>query len=107
MSPEAPFATFDFGIKVDDRDGGTTLLLNRKYECGWAGIVPNQGQGVMRCCWVSKVVVRRLTGGWPGLGAAGDPLQMQYYEARQPAEKNKEDNVPSSLLANQGFTFSI
>jgi MSHA biogenesis protein MshQ len=107
-SPEAPFATLSFGIKVDDQDGGTTLLANPNMNAGVAGDCSKSGQGCNAVLLgTQKLLYGRLQAGTAaGLASAplAIPLQMQYYEAGNWL-KNKEDQCTQLSLANQGFTF--
>ncbi|MEE9712870.1 DUF6701 domain-containing protein [Aeromonas caviae] len=93
-SPEAPFATLSFGIKVDDQDGGTTLLANPNMNAGVAGDCSKSGQGCNAVLLgTQKLLYGRLQAGTAaGLASAplAIPLQMQYYEAGNWL-KNKED----------------
>ena len=106
--PEAPFATLSFGIKVDDKDGGTTLLANPNMNAGVAGDCSKSGQGCNAVLLgTQKLLYGRLQAGTAaGLASAplAIPLQMQYYEAGNWL-KNKEDQCTQLSLANQGFTF--
>ncbi|MBL0642620.1 hypothetical protein JD502_06565 [Aeromonas veronii] len=107
-SPEAPFATLSFGIKVDDQDGGTTLLANPNMNASVAGDCSKSGQGCNAVLLgTQKLLYGRLqVGTAAGLASAplAIPLQMQYYEAGNWLQ-NKEDKCTQLSLANQGFTF--
>ncbi|NJI10429.1 DUF6701 domain-containing protein [Aeromonas veronii] len=109
-SPEAPFATLSFGIKVDDKDGGNTLLANPNMNTAVAGTCSGSGCNAV-LLGTQKLLYGRLQAGTAaGLASAplAIPLQMQYYEAGnwlQNKEDNKEDKCTQLSLANQGFTF--
>ncbi len=105
-SPEAPFATLSFGIKVDDKDGGNTLLANPNMNTAVAGACSGFGCNAV-LLGTQKLLYGRLQAGMAaGLAAAplAIPLQMQYYEAGNWLQ-NKEDQCTQLSLANQGFTF--
>ncbi|MCF5904383.1 MULTISPECIES: DUF6701 domain-containing protein [Aeromonas] len=105
-SPEAPFATLSFGIKVDDQDGGNTLLANPNMNTAVAGTCSGSGCNAV-LLGTQKLLYGRLQAGTAaGLASAplAIPLQMQYYEAGNWLQ-NKEDKCTQLSLANQGFTF--
>ncbi|WP_429079931.1 DUF6701 domain-containing protein [Aeromonas bivalvium] len=105
-SPEAPFATLSFGIKVDDKDGGNTLLANPNMNTAVAGTCSGSGCNAV-LLGTQKLLYGRLQAG-TAAGLASEPLaiplQMQYYEAGNWLT-NKEDQCTQLSLANQGFTF--
>ncbi|MHC9246985.1 DUF6701 domain-containing protein [Aeromonas jandaei] len=109
-SPEAPFATLSFGLKVDDQDGGNTLLANPNMNTAVAGTCSGSGCNAV-LLGTQKLLYGRLQAGTAaGLASAplAIPLQMQYYEAGnwlQNKEDNKEDKCTQLSLANQGFIF--
>ncbi|WP_421260142.1 DUF6701 domain-containing protein [Aeromonas sp. 600774] len=105
-SPEAPFATLSFGIKVDDKDGGNTLLANPNMNTAVAGACSGVGCNAV-LLGTQKLLYGRLQAGTAaGLAAAplAIPQQMQYYDAGNWL-LNKEDQCTQLSLANQGFTF--
>ncbi|EKP0295131.1 MSHA biogenesis protein MshQ [Aeromonas veronii] len=105
-SPEAPFATLSFGIKVDDKDGGNTLLANPNMNTAVAGTCSGSGCNAV-LLGTQKLLYGRLQAGTAaGLASAplAIPLQMQYYEGGNWLQ-NKEDKCTQLSLANQGFTF--
>ncbi|WP_139462409.1 DUF6701 domain-containing protein [Aeromonas veronii] len=105
-SPEAPFATLSFGLKVDDKDGGNTLLANPNMNTAVAGTCSGSGCNAV-LLGTQKLLYGRLhVGTAAGLASAplAIPLQMQYYEAGNWLQ-NKEDKCTQLSLANQGFTF--
>lgn len=105
-SPEAPFATLSFGLKVDDKDGGNTLLANPNMNTAVAGTCSGSGCNAV-LLGTQKLLYGRLQAGTAaGLASAplAIPLQMQYYEAGNWLQ-NKEDKCTQLSLANQGFTF--
>lgn len=105
-SPEAPFATLSFGLKVDDQDGGNTLLANPNMNTAVAGTCSGSGCNAV-LLGTQKLLYGRLQAGTAaGLASAplAIPLQMQYYEAGNWLQ-NKEDKCTQLSLANQGFTF--
>ncbi|WP_421310574.1 DUF6701 domain-containing protein [Aeromonas veronii] len=105
-SPEAPFATLSFGLKVDDKDGGNTLLANPNMNTAVAGTCSGSGCNAV-LLGTQKLLYGRLQAGTAaGLASAplAIPLQMQYYEAGNWLQ-NKEDQCTQLSLANQGFTF--
>lgn len=105
-SPEAPFATLSFGIKVDDKDGGNTLLANPNMNTAVAGTCSGSGCNAV-LLGTQKLLYGRLQAGTAaGLASAplAIPLQMQYYEGGNWLQ-NKEDKCTQLSLANQGFIF--
>ncbi|MEV3842982.1 DUF6701 domain-containing protein [Aeromonas veronii] len=105
-SPEAPFATLSFGLKVDDKDGGNTLLANPNMNTAVAGTCSGSGCNAV-LLGTQKLLYGRLQAGTAaGLASAplAIPLQMQYYEGGNWLQ-NKEDQCTQLSLANQGFTF--
>ncbi|WP_421337051.1 DUF6701 domain-containing protein [Aeromonas veronii] len=105
-SPEAPFATLSFGLKVDDKDGGNTLLANPNMNTAVAGTCSGSGCNAV-LLGTQKLLYGRLQAGTAaGLASAplAIPLQMQYYEGGNWLQ-NKEDKCTQLSLANQGFTF--
>ncbi|WP_429019074.1 DUF6701 domain-containing protein [Aeromonas veronii] len=105
-SPEAPFATLSFGIKVDDKDGGNTLLANPNMNTAVAGTCSGSGCNAV-LLGTQKLLYGRLQAGTAaGLASAplAIPLQMQYYEGGNWLQ-NKEDQCTQLSLANQGFIF--
>lgn len=105
-SPEAPFATLSFGIKVDDKDGGNTLLANPNMNTTVAGACSGSGCNAV-LLGTQKLLYGRLQAGTAaGLASAplAIPLQMQYYEAGNWLQ-NKEDQCTQLSLANQGGIF--
>ncbi|WP_429109796.1 DUF6701 domain-containing protein [Aeromonas veronii] len=106
VSPEAPFATLSFGLKVDDKDGGNTLLANSNMNTAVAGTCSGSGCNAV-LLGTQKLLYGRLQAGTAaGLASAplAIPLQMQYYEGGNWLQ-NKEDKCTQLSLANQGFTF--
>ena len=105
-SPEGPFATLSFGIKVDDKDGGNTLLANPNMNTAVAGTCSGSGCNAVLLGTQKLLYGRLLAGTVAGLASAplAIPLQMQYYEAGNWLQ-NKEDQCTQLSLANQGFTF--
>ncbi|MCF5851559.1 MULTISPECIES: DUF6701 domain-containing protein [Aeromonas] len=109
-SPEAPFATLSFGLKVDDQDGGNTLLANPNMNTAVAGTCSGSGCNAVLLGTQKLLYGRLQVGTAAGLASAplAIPLQMQYYEAGnwlQNKEDNKEDKCTQLSLANQGFIF--
>ncbi|MCF5867906.1 DUF6701 domain-containing protein [Aeromonas veronii] len=105
-SLEAPFATLSFGLKVDDKDGGNTLLANPNMNTAVAGTCSGSGCNAV-LLGTQKLLYGRLQAGTAaGLASAplAIPLQMQYYEAGNWLQ-NKEDKCTQLSLANQGFIF--
>ncbi|MFM4993610.1 DUF6701 domain-containing protein [Aeromonas veronii] len=105
-SPEAPFATLSFGLKVDDKDGGNTLLANPNMNTAVAGTCSGSGCNAV-LLGTQKLLYGRLQAGTAaGLASAplAIPLQMQYYEGGNWLQ-NKEDQCTQLSLANQGFIF--
>ncbi|HEH9416322.1 TPA: MSHA biogenesis protein MshQ [Aeromonas sobria] len=105
-SPEAPFATLSFGIKVDDKDGGTTLLANPNMNAAVAGACAGASCDAVRLGTQKLLYGRLLAGTEAGVASAplAIPQRMQYYEAGNWL-LNKEDQCTQLSLANQGFTF--
>ncbi|MFM5103512.1 DUF6701 domain-containing protein [Aeromonas veronii] len=105
-SPEAPFATLSFGLKVDDKDGGNTLLANPNMNTAVAGTCSGSGCNAVLLGTQKLLYGRLQVGTAAGLASAplAIPLQMQYYEAGNWLQ-NKEDKCTQLSLANQGFTF--
>lgn len=105
-SPEAPFATLSFGLKVDDKDGGNTLLANPNMNTAVAGTCSGSGCNAVLLGTQKLLYGRLQVGTAAGLASAplAIPLQMQYYEAGNWLQ-NKEDQCTQLSLANQGFTF--
>ncbi|MFQ1763468.1 DUF6701 domain-containing protein [Aeromonas veronii] len=105
-SPEAPFATLSFGIKVDDKDGGNTLLANPNMNTAVAGTCSGSGCNAVLLGTQKLLYGRLQVGTAAGLASAplAIPLQMQYYEAGNWLQ-NKEDQCTQLSLANQGFIF--
>ncbi|WP_421304252.1 DUF6701 domain-containing protein [Aeromonas veronii] len=105
-SPEAPFATLSFGLKVDDKDGGNTLLANPNMNTAVAGTCSGSGCNAVLLGTQKLLYGRLQVGTAAGLASAplAIPLQMQYYEAGNWL-RNKEDKCTQLSLANQGFTF--
>ncbi|MFQ1713851.1 DUF6701 domain-containing protein [Aeromonas veronii] len=105
-SPEAPFATLSFGLKVDDQDGGNTLLANPNMNTAVAGTCSGSGCNAVLLGTQKQLYGRLQAGTAAGLASAplAIPLQMQYYEAGNWLQ-NKEDKCTQLSLANQGFTF--
>ncbi|MGL5334331.1 MAG: DUF6701 domain-containing protein [Aeromonas veronii] len=105
-SPEAPFATLSFGLKVDDKDGGNTLLANPNMNTAVAGTCSGSGCNAVLLGTQELLYGRLQAGTAAGLASAplAIPLQMQYYEAGNWLQ-NKEDQCTQLSLANQGFTF--
>ncbi|HEH9425167.1 TPA: MSHA biogenesis protein MshQ [Aeromonas sobria] len=105
-SPEAPFATLSFGIKVDDKDGGTTRLANPNMNAAVAGACAGASCDAVRLGTQKLLYGRLLAGTEAGVASAplAIPQRMQYYEAGNWL-LNKEDQCTQLSLANQGFTF--
>ncbi|HHQ4673993.1 TPA: DUF6701 domain-containing protein [Aeromonas veronii] len=106
VSPEALFATLSFGLKVDDKDGGNTLLANPNMNTAVAGTCSGSGCNAVLLGTQKLLYGRLLAGTAAGLASAplAIPLQMQYYEGGNWLQ-NKEDKCTQLSLANQGFTF--
>ncbi|WP_421293172.1 DUF6701 domain-containing protein [Aeromonas veronii] len=106
VSPEAPFATLSFGLKVDDQDGGNTLLANPNMNTAVAGTCSGSGCNAVLLGTQKLLYGRLQVGTAAGLASAplAIPLQMQYYEAGNWLQ-NKEDKCTQLSLANQGFIF--
>ncbi|MFB2828051.1 DUF6701 domain-containing protein [Aeromonas jandaei] len=105
-SPEAPFATLSFGIKVDDKDGGNTLLANPNMNTAVAGACSGAGCNAV-LLGTQKLLYGRLMAGTAAGLASADlpvPLQMQYYEAGNWV-LNKLDQCTLLSLAGQGIAF--
>ncbi|MFM5202737.1 DUF6701 domain-containing protein [Aeromonas veronii] len=105
-SPEAPFATLSFGLKVDDKDGGNTLLANPNMNTAVAGTCSGSGCNAVLLGTQKLLYGRLQVGTAAGLASAplAIPLQMQYYEGGNWLQ-NKEDQCTQLSLANQGFIF--
>ena len=105
-SPEAPFASLSFGIKVDDKDGGNTRLATPNMNAAVAGACSGAGCDAVRLGTQKLLYGRLLAGTEAGVASAplAIPLRMQYYEAGNWL-LNKEDQCTQLSLANQGFTF--
>ena len=105
-SLEAPFATLSFGLKVDDQDGGNTLLANPNMNTAVAGTCSGSGCNAVLLGTQKLLYGRLQVGTAAGLASAplAIPLQMQYYEAGNWLQ-NKEDKCTQLSLANQGFIF--
>lgn len=105
-SPEAPFATLSFGIKVDDQDGGTTLLANPNINAAVAGSCAGASCNAVRLGTQKLLYGRLLAGTEAGVASAplAIPLQMQYYEAGN-WQPNKEDQCTRLSLAADGIRF--
>ncbi|KRV79691.1 MSHA biogenesis protein MshQ [Aeromonas veronii] len=105
-SPEAPFATLSFGLKVDDQDGGNTLLANPNMNTAVAGTCSGSGCNAVLLGTQKLLYGRLQVGTAAGLASAplAIPLQMQYYEGGNWLQ-NKVDQCTQLSLANQGFTF--
>ncbi|WED76388.1 DUF6701 domain-containing protein [Aeromonas allosaccharophila] len=105
-SPEAPFATLSFGIKVDDQDGGTTLLANPNMNAAVAGSCAGASCNAVRLGTQKLLYGRLLAGTEAGVASAplAIPLQMQYYEAGN-WQPNKEDQCTRLSLAADGIRF--
>ena len=105
-SPEAPFATLSFGIKVDDKDGGNTLLANPNMNTAVAGACSGSGCNAV-LLGTQKLLYGRLQAGTAaGLASAplAIPLQMQYYESGGWL-LNEEDQCTLLSLAGDGISF--
>ncbi|XTZ63238.1 DUF6701 domain-containing protein [Aeromonas salmonicida subsp. pectinolytica] len=105
-SPEAPFATLSFGIKVDDQDGGTTLLANPNMNAAVAGSCAGASCNAVRLGTQKLLYGRLLAGTEAGVASAplAIPLKMQYYEAGN-WQPNKEDQCTRLSLAADGIRF--
>ncbi|EPC3541252.1 DUF6701 domain-containing protein [Aeromonas hydrophila] len=105
-SPEAPFATLSFGIKVDDKDGGTTLLANPNINAAVAGSCAGASCDAVRLGTQKLLYGRLLAGTEAGVASAplAIPLKMQYYEAGN-WQPNKEDQCTRLSLAADGIRF--
>ncbi|MBS4697353.1 MSHA biogenesis protein MshQ [Aeromonas allosaccharophila] len=105
-SPEAPFATLSFGIKVDDKDGGTTLLANPNMNTAVAGSCAGASCDAVRLGTQKLLYGRLLAGTEAGVASAplAIPLKMQYYEAGN-WQPNKEDKCTRLSLAADGIRF--
>lgn len=105
-SPEAPFATLSFGIKVDDQDGGTTLLANPNMNAAVAGACAGASCDAVRLGTQKLMYGRLLAGTEAGVASAplAIPLKMQYYEAGN-WQPNKEDQCTRLSLAADGIRF--
>ncbi|MCE9953507.1 hypothetical protein LZ618_15710 [Aeromonas allosaccharophila] len=105
-SPEAPFATLSFGIKVDDKDGGTTLLANPNMNTAVAGSCAGASCDAVRLGTQKLLYGRLLAGTEAGVASAplAIPLKMQYYEAGN-WQPNKEDQCTRLSLAADGIRF--
>ncbi|MEV3828173.1 MSHA biogenesis protein MshQ [Aeromonas allosaccharophila] len=105
-SPEAPFATLSFGIKVDDQDGGTTLLANPNMNTAVVGDCSKSGQGCNAVqLGAQKLLYGRLLAGKDrGVDSANLPLKllMQRFDLGGWVI-NDEDNCTQLSLANSGF----
>ncbi|BBR38063.1 hypothetical protein Q7I35_10425 [Aeromonas allosaccharophila] len=104
--PEAPFATLSFGIKVDDKDGGTTLLANPNMNTAVAGSCAGASCDAVRLGTQKLLYGRLLAGTEAGVASAplAIPLKMQYYEAGN-WQPNKEDQCTRLSLAADGIRF--
>ncbi len=105
-SPEAPFATLSFGIKVDDKDGGNTLLANPNMNSAVAGACSGAGCNAVLLGTQKMLYGRLMAGTAAGLASADlpVPLQLQYYEAGNWV-LNKLDQCTLLSLAGQGIAF--
>ncbi|MGU5548867.1 DUF6701 domain-containing protein [Aeromonas hydrophila] len=105
-SPEAPFTTLSFGIKVDDKDGGTTLLANPNINAAVAGSCAGASCDAVRLGTQKLLYGRLLAGTEAGVASAplAIPLKMQYYEAGN-WQPNKEDQCTRLSLAADGIRF--
>ncbi|MBA2800446.1 hypothetical protein MPE84_16720 [Aeromonas veronii] len=105
-SPETPFATLSFGIKVDDQDGGTTLLANPNMNAAVAGSCVGASCDAVRLGTQKLLYGRLLAGTEAGVASAplAIPLKMQYYEAGN-WQPNKEDQCTRLSLADDGIRF--
>ncbi|MEH8118502.1 hypothetical protein Q7I37_13155 [Aeromonas allosaccharophila] len=105
-SPEAPFATLSFGIKVDDKDGGNTLLANPNMNTAVAGSCAGASCDAVRLGTQKLLYGRLLAGTEAGVASAplAIPLKMQYYEAGN-WQPNKEDQCTRLSLAADGIRF--
>jgi len=105
-SPEAPFATLSFGIKVDDKDGGNTLLANPNMNTAVAGTCSGSGCNAVLLGTQKLLYGRLLAGTGAGLAAAplAIPLQLQYYESGDWL-LNEEDQCTLLSLAGDGINF--
>lgn len=106
VSPEAPFAALSFGIKVDDQDGGTTLLANPNMNAAVAGSCVGASCDAVRLGTQKLLYGRLLAGTEAGVASAplAIPLKMQYYEAGN-WQPNKEDQCTQLSLAADGIRF--
>ncbi|MFQ2921015.1 DUF6701 domain-containing protein [Aeromonas allosaccharophila] len=105
-SPEAPFATLSLGIKVDDKDGGTTLLANPNMNAAVVGSCAGASCDAVRLGTQKLLYGRLLAGTEAGVASAplAIPLKMQYYEAGN-WQPNKEDQCTRLSLAADGIRF--
>jgi len=105
-SPEAPFASLSFGIKVDDKDGSNTRLATPNMNAAVAGACAGASCDAVRLGTQKLLYGRLLAGTEAGVASAplAIPQRMQYYEAGNWL-LNKEDQCTQLSLANQGFTF--
>ncbi|WP_182963035.1 DUF6701 domain-containing protein [Aeromonas veronii] len=105
-SPEAPFATLSFGIKVDDKDGGNTRLAMMNMNAGVVGDCSKSGQGCNAVqLGAQKLLYGRLLAGKDrGVDSANLPLKllMQRFDLGGWVI-NDEDNCTQLSLANSGF----
>ncbi|HEH9439094.1 TPA: MSHA biogenesis protein MshQ, partial [Aeromonas sobria] len=103
-SPEAPFATLSFGIKVDDKDGGNTRLATPNMNAGVAGACSGAGCDAVRLGTQKLLYGRLLAGKDRGVDSANLPLKllMQRFDLGGWVN-NDEDNCTQLSLANSGF----
>ncbi|WP_244268504.1 DUF6701 domain-containing protein [Aeromonas fluvialis] len=105
-SPEAPFATLSFGLKVDDQDGGNTRLAMMNMNAGVVGDCSKSGQGcnAVRLGTQKLLYGRLLAGKNRGVNSAELPvtLLMQRFEPGGWVT-NDEDSCTQLSLANDGF----
>ncbi|ELM3614845.1 hypothetical protein RYR54_000436 [Aeromonas sobria] len=103
-SPEAPFATLSFGIKVDDKDGGNTRLATPNMNAGVAGACSGAGCDAVRLGTQKLLYGRLLAGKDRGVDSANLPLKllMQRFDLGGWVI-NDEDNCTQLSLANSGF----
>ncbi|HEH9399140.1 TPA: MSHA biogenesis protein MshQ [Aeromonas sobria] len=103
-SPEAPFATLSFGIKVDDKDGGTTLLANPNMNAAVAGACAGASCDAVRLGTQKLFYGRLLAGKNRGVNSASLPVRLLMERFEQGGWlPNDEDSCTQLSLANDGF----
>ncbi|WP_353842899.1 DUF6701 domain-containing protein, partial [Aeromonas sp.] len=103
-SPEAPFATLSFGVKVDDTDGGNTQLATPNMNAAVAGACSGAGCDAVWLGTQKLFYGRLLAGKSRGVNSASLPVTLLMERFEQGGWlPNDEDSCTQLSLANDGF----